>query len=72
MNFIADGGDPFSLMRIMRHNNIATTQKYVNLAMHTVVEQHHLHSPLKQALRGAQGVLIKREIVEEAESIIRS
>lgn len=70
MNFIADGGDPFSLKRIMRHNNIATTQKYVNLAMHTVVEQHHLHSPLKQALRGAQGVLIKRDVIEEAQSIL--
>ncbi len=63
-NYIADGGDPFSLKRIMRHSNISTTQKYVNLAMHTVVAMHNLHSPLRQALRGAQGVLIKREVEE--------
>ena len=64
MNYIADGGDPFTLKRVMRHRNIATTEKYVNLALRTVVEQHHQHSPLRGALRGAQGVLIKREIEE--------
>lgn len=63
-NYIAGGGDPFTLRRIMRHRNIATTQKYVNLAMHDVVEQHHQHSPLREAIRGSQGVLIKREIEE--------
>jgi len=63
-NYIADGGDAFTLMRIMRHRNIATTQKYVNLAMHDVVEQHHRHSPLRDAMRGAQGVLIKQEVEE--------
>lgn len=63
-NYIADGGDPFTLQRIMRHRNITTTQKYVNLAMHDVVEQHHRHSPLREAIRGAQGVLIKREVEE--------
>jgi hypothetical protein len=52
------------LQRIMRHRNIATTQKYVNLAMHTVVEHHHQHSPVRDALRGAQGVLIRREVEE--------
>jgi len=62
--FIADGGDPFSLKRIMRHRNIATTQKYVNLAMPDVVDQHHQHSPLPRVIHGAQGVLIKREIEE--------
>lgn len=62
--YIASGGDPFTLKRIMRHRNIATTQKYVNLAMHTVVEQHHRHSPLQEALRASQGVLIEREVEE--------
>ena len=63
-NYIADGGDPFTLKRIMRHRNIATTQKYVNLNMRTVVAAHHQHSPLRDAIRGAQGVLIKREVEE--------
>lgn len=62
MNFIANGGNPFSLKRIMRHKSIATTDKYVNLALRTVVDQHHQHSPLRDAIRGAQGVLISREL----------
>lgn len=61
-NYIASGGDAFTLKRIMRHKNITTTQKYVTLAMHDVVEHHHQHSPLRDAIRGAQGVLIKREV----------
>lgn len=64
MNYIADGGNPFTLKRVMRHRNISTTEKYVNLALRTVVEQHHQHSPLREALLGAQGVLIKREVEE--------
>ncbi len=60
-NYIAHGGDAFSLQRIMRHRDIATTQRYVNLAIHDVVEQHKQHSPLRDAIRGAQGVLIRSE-----------
>lgn len=66
-NYIAAGGDAFTLRRIMRHRNIATTQKYVNLAMKDVIEQHHLHSPLRAAIRGAQGVLWKRQVEEVLE-----
>jgi integrase/recombinase XerD len=58
-NYIAAGGDPFTLMRIMRHSNISTTQKYVNLAMRTVIEHHHRYSPLRDAIKGAQGVLLQ-------------
>ena len=63
-NYIAAGGDPFSLMKIMRHENIATTEKYVNLPSHVIIERHHQFSPLREAMRGAQGVLIKREVEE--------
>jgi len=63
-NYIAAGGDPFSLQKIMRHESIATTQKYVNLPSHVIIERHHQFSPLRVALRGAQGVLIKREVEE--------
>ena len=63
-NYIANGGDAFTLKRVMRHRDIATTQKYVNLAMKDVIEQHHQHSPLRDAIRGAQGVLIEQEVEE--------
>jgi len=63
-NYVAAGGDPFTMKRIMRHTNISTTQKYVNLAMHTVIEHHRQYSPLRDAIRGAQGVLIDREVEE--------
>ncbi len=63
-NYIASGGDPFTLKRVMRHRNIATTLKYVNLDMGDVVEKHHQYSPLRDAIRGAQGVLIEREVEE--------
>lgn len=63
-NFIANGGDAFTLKRVMRHKSLSTTMKYVNLNMQTVVEQHAMHSPLRTALRGSQGVLIRRDIEE--------
>jgi len=63
-NFLANGGDLSTLQRIMRHKDIATTQRYVHLAMHTIVERHHQYSPVRDAIRGAQGVLIKREVEE--------
>ena len=67
-NYIAAGGDPFTLKRIMRHSNIATTQKYVNLAMRTVIEHHHQYSPLREAIKGTQGVLWREveEILEKS------
>lgn len=63
-NYIANGGDAFTLKRVMRHRDISTTQQYVNLAMKDVIEQHHQHSPLRAAIQGAQGVLIEQEVEE--------
>jgi len=63
-NFLANGGDLSTLQKIMRHNNIATTMKYVHTDMSTVIKQHHQYSPGREAIRGAQGVLIKREVEE--------
>jgi len=54
----------------MRHQNIATTQVYVHMDMSTIVERHHRYSPVRDAIRGAQGVLIKREVIKEAEELL--
>lgn len=70
-NFLANGGDLSTLQRIMRHKNITTTQKYVHLAMHTVVERHHRYSPLRDAIRGAQWSLFDKDrAVKEAQEIL--
>lgn len=73
-NFLADGGDVFILQRIMRHTDIGTTQKYVHLAMRTVVKRHHEHSPLRDALQAAQGIqqnfFNTSQVIKEAEAII--
>jgi len=55
----------------MRHKNIATTQKYVHLAMHDVVEKHNQYSPARDAIRGAQWSFFdKDQAVKEAEAIL--
>jgi len=70
-NFLANGGDLATLQRIMRHKNIATTQKYVHLAMHDVVEKHHQYSPARDAIRGAQWSFFDNsQLVKEAEEIL--
>jgi len=38
--------------------------------MSTIVERHHRYSPVRDAIRGAQGVLIKREVIKEAEELL--
>lgn len=44
--FIANGGDIAILRRILRHTNIAVTQRYINLVQNDVQDAHRLHSPL--------------------------
>jgi len=63
-NFLANGGDLATLQKIMRHRNIATTLKYVHMNMPTLVERHHQYSPARDAILGAQGVLLKQEVEE--------
>ncbi|MBA7684070.1 hypothetical protein ES703_92460 [subsurface metagenome] len=56
----------------MRHRNIATTQKYVHLAMRDIVEKHHQYSPARDAIRGAQRSFFDNgQVVKEAEEILK-
>ena len=43
--YIENGGDPFSLQRILGHSNQETTSKYVNMARSNVKAQHSKYSP---------------------------
>jgi integrase/recombinase XerD len=43
--YIENGGDPFSLQRILGHSNQETTSKYVNMARTNVKSQHSKYSP---------------------------
>ena len=42
---IENGGDPFSLQRILGHTDQTTTSKYVNMARTNVKSQHSKYSP---------------------------
>ena len=43
--YIENGGDPFSLQRILGHTDQTTTSKYVNMARNNVKAQHSKYSP---------------------------
>ncbi|WP_182858775.1 tyrosine-type recombinase/integrase [Oceanobacillus picturae] len=45
-NFILNGGDIFTLQRIVGHADIATTRKYIQLNDDEMKEQHTLFSPV--------------------------
>jgi integrase/recombinase XerD len=45
-NFILNGGDVFTLQRIVGHADISTTRKYIQMDDETVKNQHSLYSPV--------------------------
>ena len=44
--YLRDGGDQFSLMRILGHTNVKMTSRYVLMAQADVADQHRQHSPV--------------------------
>ncbi len=68
--FISDGGDVFTLKKIMRHEHLETTMKYVEIDEREMVKKHSLHSPLRAALQAAQGVLFNQDVLGQAEEIL--
>lgn len=59
--YTMNGGDVFSLQKVMGHQNIKTTEKYVDLAAEDVAQQHRRHSPLAALPQGLQGSLFARD-----------
>lgn len=45
-NFILNGGDVFTLQRIVGHADIATTRKYIQMDDKAIRNQHAMYSPL--------------------------
>jgi integrase/recombinase XerD len=49
--YIQNGGDPFSLQKILGHTDMSMTRKYVNMTNMDVKRQHNSFSPLKNIFR---------------------
>jgi integrase/recombinase XerD len=50
--YIANGGDPMRLQRLLGHSTLTMTQKYVSLQTRDLSNVHEQFSPLVAALRG--------------------
>jgi integrase/recombinase XerD len=44
--YILNGGDPFSLQRILGHSHMNMVRTYIQLTNMDVQKQHNIHSPL--------------------------
>jgi integrase/recombinase XerD len=51
--FIRNGGDPFSLQRILSHSEIQTTMVYVHMTGTALRETHAKASPVDRLLGGS-------------------
>ena len=51
LGFIKNGGDPFTLQRIMGHTRLDQTRAYINLIRIDLVNNHTKSTPLNQFLR---------------------
>lgn len=49
-SYIMNGGDLFTLQKIVGHQDIKTTRKYVQVDYDHIEQQHHKYSPIKKIL----------------------
>lgn len=47
-NYILEGGDPYTLMRILGHSNIAMVRRYIQMTDVDVRTKHTIHSPINR------------------------
>lgn len=50
-NYILNGGDIFTLQRILDHAEITTTRKYIQMDVEHIREQHNKFSPLRRIIK---------------------
>ncbi|QIZ07646.1 tyrosine-type recombinase/integrase [Priestia megaterium] len=49
--YIMNGGDPFSLQRILGHSDMSMTRKYIQMTNLDIKRQHNVFSPLKNVFK---------------------
>jgi integrase/recombinase XerD len=49
--YILNGGDPFSLQRILGHSHMNMVRRYVQMTNMDIQNQHNLHSPLNYVFK---------------------
>lgn len=49
--YILNGGDPFSLQKILGHSDMSMVRKYIQMTDETVKRQHNTFSPLKSIFK---------------------
>lgn len=59
--YTMNGGDVFSLQQVMGHQQIKTTERYVDLSAEDIAKQHRRHSPLAALPQGLQGNLFTQD-----------
>ena len=60
--YIENGGDPFSLQRILDHTDQINTSKYVNMARSNVKAQHSKYSPGDFACNPIKSFKVRRRL----------
>ncbi|WP_051236189.1 tyrosine-type recombinase/integrase [Paenibacillus pinihumi] len=50
-SYLLNGGDPFTLRKIVAHSRIETTQRYVRMNQDNIRDQHTKFSPVQRAAR---------------------
>jgi integrase len=62
-NWIAEGGDQFTLQRILGHTTMQMVQRYVDMNLKETIRQHRRFSPFRTQARMAQGSLLEEATV---------
>ena len=64
--YILNGGDVFSLQRIMGHAKVETTMIYVNMSVSTIKDQHSRYSPTARLIQRGDFDIGMRSIADRA------
>ena len=62
VSYLRDGGDLFSLQKILGHSSLDMTKRYCELSQTDVIERHRLHSP-RDRLKLAEPASRRKKIV---------